>query len=145
MCIRDRHPIPSGPVWFTLDPENPKSEPDKGSFTSAPLVGQHTKEIFSESLIPKATKKSAHINVFATRKNLPLENIKVVDMTQVWSGPYAMRFLADMGADVIKIEGPTFPDPVRTAGGNRTAPAINLSSYFNESVSYTHLTLPTKA
>ena len=130
--VLGNHPIPSGPVWFTLDPENPKSEPDKGSFTSAPLVGQHTKEIFSEALIPKATKKSAHINVFAARKNLPLENIKVVDMTQVWSGPYAMRFLADMGADVIKIEGPTFPDPVRTAGGNRTAPAINLSSYFNE-------------
>ena len=33
---------------------------------------------------------------------------------------------------MIKVEGPTFADPIRTMGGATTPPEINLSSYFNE-------------
>ena len=130
--VLGKHPVPSGPIWFTLNPENASSKVDKGNFSTAPLLGQHNDEIFSEPIRLKGPKKSLVSGISSISQTLPLENIKVVDMTKVWSGPYAMRFLADMGADVIKVEGPTFPDPVRTAGGSRTAPAINLSSYFNE-------------
>lgn len=48
----------------------------------------------------------------------PLEGLKVVDMTSVLMGPFASQMLADMGADVIKIEAPQ-GDLVRQIGPSR--------------------------
>ena len=44
---------------------------------------------------------------------LPLEGILVVDFSQFLSGPSASLRLADLGAEVIKIEKPVFGDICR--------------------------------
>jgi crotonobetainyl-CoA:carnitine CoA-transferase CaiB-like acyl-CoA transferase len=45
-----------------------------------------------------------------------LENLKILDFTTLVPGPFATMMLADMGADVLRVESPTRPDMVRAMG-----------------------------
>ena len=52
-----------------------------------------------------------------TKRPLPLMGVKVLDVSQVMAGPYSCMLLADMGADVIKVEPPGSGDQTRGAMG----------------------------
>ncbi|MDP6102089.1 MAG: CoA transferase [Dehalococcoidia bacterium] len=65
----------------------------------------------------------------------PLDGIRVVDFTWVRAGPWAARWLGALGAQVIKVEWPENPDPLRR-GLNDTPPGVehtlNTSGNFND-------------
>jgi crotonobetainyl-CoA:carnitine CoA-transferase CaiB-like acyl-CoA transferase len=53
-------------------------------------------------------------------RGLPLEGVRIVDLTAFWAGPAATHLLAAFGADVVKVESIQRPDGIRYSGAMRT-------------------------
>ncbi len=51
-----------------------------------------------------------------SERKLPLQGIRVIDFSQILAGPFCTMLLADMGADVVKVEKPNGGDDTRRYG-----------------------------
>jgi benzylsuccinate CoA-transferase BbsF subunit len=67
-----------------------------------------------------------------------LEGVRILDFSRIWAGPHATKLLADMGAEVIKVESVKAWDPHRMIVGSGNLPdgergpdPWNRSGWFN--------------
>jgi crotonobetainyl-CoA:carnitine CoA-transferase CaiB-like acyl-CoA transferase len=65
--------------------------------------------------------------------SLPLGSVRITDLTQAWAGPFATRLLADLGAEVIKIESASHPDVLRlwAPPAGIEGPTYDMNPWFN--------------
>ena len=77
--------------------------------TPAPRLGEHTGAVFAE----RPPTRSAAMGT--TPMPLPFADLRVVDFTAFWAGPFVTHWLATLGADVVKVESIQRPDGMRFA------------------------------
>ncbi len=97
----------------------------------APLLGQHNDQFLSGSapLAQEALRPGSRSRADAR----PLTGVRVVDLSWIIAGPTATRFLAMMGAEVIKVGSARRPDPstrgapFQTYNQSKRYAALNIS------------------
>jgi len=80
-----------------------------------PLLGEHNDEV------GPAPARPLPAAVGANERALPLAGVKVADFMWVAAGPWGMRYLADYGATVVRVESTTRIDTLRTIGPYKDA------------------------
>ena len=79
-----------------------------------------------------ATRGSTAERICATDRGGPLRKVRVIDFGHVWAGPYCAALLADMGAEVIKVESAHRLDVHRRQGPYAERQAgVNRSGVWN--------------
>ena len=91
----------------------------------APKLGEHN-DVALEPVQPTGLPKR--------ETALPLEGLRIIEVTANWAGPQAGRLLADLGADIVKVELQTKPATRGGifVGGDIWPNSYNRAGYFNK-------------
>ena len=69
----------------------------------APFAGEHNE-------VPLPAHRRLATRGAGAGDALPLQGLRIIDLTMGWAGPSATRQMGDLGADVIKVESCQYPD-----------------------------------
>ena len=119
--------IPGFPYVFSKTPAGIRSP--------APILDQDSEFQFASSEPPfhvRQRKPIVEDSLIAGRASL--SGVRILELTANWAGPLAARHLADLGAEVIKIEAPDRPATRggRYPGGDPFKHHYNRAAYFNK-------------
>ena len=100
----------------------------------APSVGEHNDEVFGAVDDGPKANGGAETPVGRSKANgdaaLPFARLRVLDMSWVGVGPITMKYLADHGAEVIRVESVSRPDPARSVPPYKDGkPGFNRSQF----------------
>jgi crotonobetainyl-CoA:carnitine CoA-transferase CaiB-like acyl-CoA transferase len=146
-------PVPSGSmVTMPGFPFRPGGPEQPVTMNRAPRLGEHTAEVYEaigydESfVIETAGQDDGYQKVSKGTSadyddpedypmiSRPLEGVKVLDFTWVYAGPHTTKYLAALGADVVKVESKQKPDSTRLSAcyGMETHETASVSASYNE-------------
>src|SRR5262249_36624615 len=96
--------IPITPMATPLELPNQPHWSERGAFGAFDAAG------VAAPTLPFRSSFAGGGRAWRSAGGAPLEGLKVVDFSMGWAGPLCARTLADLGAEVVKIEASGHPD-----------------------------------
>lgn len=118
------HNVPSAPIYTPSELFQDPLFLHRNTFRNIQRSGKEIQSPIAPHRIVKEEKFVSNTSTFTPNiaSDKPLEGIRILDLGIITAGAGSSAILADMGAEVLKIESPTYVDPFRLWAGSKNSP-----------------------